>query len=260
MVGWCGLRRRRHQGRSARGSRGRSLRAVGPAAVRLERQSLSAGGAASVDVDGITLGLPARRRGRPCPSRIAFYAAAAPASRIAVQSFDGGVRALIKSAAPRRPSVRVPARRRGRLAQPRAGRARDDARRRRTVIGVIDAPWGTRREGARRCQRITRSAGSTLVQVVEHRGRGFAYGITADPSIWKIAKCGGVRRRAVLRRREGVQGDQEPGWRLQAARLSSSRRQLVRLRRNDRARLRGAPRHGARRQAETASGDGHGTV
>lgn len=31
--------------------------------------------------------------------------------------------------------------------------------------------------------------GTTLIQVVEHRGGGFEYGITADPDWWKAAKC-----------------------------------------------------------------------
>jgi len=30
---------------------------------------------------------------------------------------------------------------------------------------------------------------TTLVQVVKHRGGDWAYGITADPSVWKVVKC-----------------------------------------------------------------------
>jgi len=35
-------------------------------------------------------------------------------------------------------------------------------------------------------------AGSKLVQVVKHKGMGFAYGITADPGFWEICACAGA--------------------------------------------------------------------
>lgn len=159
-----------------------------PAAGPLTRLDYSRAGSASVDLGSVTLGLPAA--GAPSvQSRIAVYPSSTPSSRIAVQSFKGGMRALVNISGPEAPE---------RYEFPFGGEVASlnlepDGRvttlnAAGEVIGVVDAPWARDAKGAAVPTHFE-VQGTTLVQVVSHRGGNFTYGITADPSFWKIAKC-----------------------------------------------------------------------
>lgn len=52
-----------------------------------------------------------------------------------------------------------------------------------TEIGQVEAPWALD-SGGREVPTHYEVDGAALVQVVEHRGGGYAYGIVADPSVW----------------------------------------------------------------------------
>jgi len=56
------------------------------------------------------------------------------------------------------------------------------------AIGYVAPAWAVDAEG-RKVPTHYDVSGTTLIQVVEHRGKGFSYGIVADPSIWQILKC-----------------------------------------------------------------------
>ena len=56
------------------------------------------------------------------------------------------------------------------------------------AIALINAPWARDANG-KSVSTHFEITGTTLTQVVQHRGGDWAYGITADPSLWKIAKC-----------------------------------------------------------------------
>lgn len=51
------------------------------------------------------------------------------------------------------------------------------------------APAWARDANGRDVPTLYEIEGTTLVQVVKHRGGDWAYGITADPDWWKVAKC-----------------------------------------------------------------------
>ena len=55
------------------------------------------------------------------------------------------------------------------------------------IIAVADVPWAVDATG-HEVPTHYEVEGTTLIQVVEHRGGNFAYGITADPNWWKIGK------------------------------------------------------------------------
>lgn len=56
------------------------------------------------------------------------------------------------------------------------------------VIALASAPWAVDAVG-NSVPTHYEVDGSTLVQIVEHRGGDFTYGIVADPALWDVAKC-----------------------------------------------------------------------
>lgn len=56
------------------------------------------------------------------------------------------------------------------------------------LIASADAPWATDADG-HAVPTHYQVDGTTLTQVVDHQGGGFAYPIVADPNWWKIGKC-----------------------------------------------------------------------
>lgn len=62
--------------------------------------------------------------------------------------------------------------------------------RNRRELGRIAAPWARDATG-RAVPTRYEIRGSTLVQVVEHRGGNVSYPVVADPSVWKILECAG---------------------------------------------------------------------
>ena len=56
------------------------------------------------------------------------------------------------------------------------------------LIAIGDAPWARDANGAEVPTHYEIN-GTTLTQVVDHHGGDWAYGITADPSVWKVLRC-----------------------------------------------------------------------
>lgn len=57
-----------------------------------------------------------------------------------------------------------------------------------TPVAHVATPWAVDAAGAQ-VPTWFEVDGTSLVQVVDHRSGDFEYGITADPSLWKITKC-----------------------------------------------------------------------
>lgn len=140
-------------------------------------------GAASVTLDGVSMGLPAQ--GAPTVTdRVAVYGAGGSrAARIGVQSVGTDeVRALINITGPEAPE-RYEFPFGGQVAslqlQPDGSVLTLDAAG--EPAGTVAAPWA-RDAAGREVPTHFEVQGTVLIQVVEHVGRGFQYGITADPS------------------------------------------------------------------------------
>ncbi|CAA9473728.1 MAG: hypothetical protein AVDCRST_MAG67-219 [uncultured Solirubrobacteraceae bacterium] len=137
----------------------------------------------------LTVGLPATGAGHRIGETM-LYQGRGPANRIAAQPTASGARVLVLlsgASAPQR--YRFPVSGAAALRhRPDGGVSLLGAGGR--ELGVIAAPWA--RDAAGRAV-PTRYAieGRTLVQVVEHAGRGVTYPIVADPNIWRILKCAG---------------------------------------------------------------------
>lgn len=147
---------------------------------RLETTRL---GGATVTLQGVTMGLPAE--GAPTVSgRVAVYGASGSrAARIGVQSIGTDeIRALVNITGPDAPE---------RYAFPFGGQVASLALQPDGSVltldaagepaGTVAAPWA-RDAAGREVPTHFEVQGTVLIQVVEHIGRGFQYGITADPS------------------------------------------------------------------------------
>lgn len=144
---------------------------------------ISEAGDAATSIGGVTLDLPAH--GQPAiAGETAVYSSDVSASaQIGVQAIEGGVRALINIDSPSAPE-RYPFAVRGDAASLQlqadgsvAVLAADG-----TELARIASPWARDAEGTPVPTHYEIN-GVELVQVVEHRGGNFAYGITADPSV-----------------------------------------------------------------------------
>lgn len=174
----------------------RALTAAGqpPAAIEATRVRIPtyAHSGITIAADGgqrVTIGLPAVGKGREV-GNTTLYDGRGQASLIAVQPTDSGVRALIRLAGPA-------AAERYRFAVAGTGRLqrRPDGTvaildRGHRELGVIAAPWARDANGRAVATRYE-IQGTTLVQVVDHRRRGVAYPVVADPSFIDVLRCGG---------------------------------------------------------------------
>lgn len=158
-----------------------------PAAKPIGRVDLSRVGTATLEVAAVTMTMPAE--GAPSVvGRTAVYrpSAATPSTRIAAQSVEGGMRALINisdaSAPERYPFVfggqvaRLELKPNGSVDTLDADGA---------VIGTVQAPWARDANGVAVPTHFE-IEGTTLTQVVEHRSGTYAYGITADPAWFAV--------------------------------------------------------------------------
>jgi hypothetical protein len=59
------------------------------------------------------------------------------------------------------------------------------------TIGMIAKPWARDRNG-KTVETRYEIEGTKLIQIVKHKGIGFAYGITADPNFWDVCACAGA--------------------------------------------------------------------
>lgn len=140
-------------------------------------------GTASMTLQGVTIGLPAE--GTPTiVDRVAVYSSnTSRSARIGVQAVSADeIRALINITGPEAPeryefpfSGQVAAL----VPQPDGSVLTLDAAG--EPAGTVAAPWA-RDAAGNAVPTHFEVQGTVLVQVVEHRGRGFQYGITADPS------------------------------------------------------------------------------
>ena len=135
-----------------------------------------------IDRPEVTVDLPARGAAEQTGSTAVFNSTV-PGADIAVQPTAKGVRALVAIDSAEA-SERYPVTLRGDVARLESQadgsvRAYDaDGE----LIATIAPAWARDRNG-RDVPTFYEIEGTTLVQVVKHRGGGFAYGITADPSI-----------------------------------------------------------------------------
>ncbi len=68
------------------------------------------------------------------------------------------------------------------------------------IPALVEAPWARDKSG-RSVPTYFEISGTTLTQVVKHRGADFDYGIVADPSLstaWRIIKCGSTIQKNCL--------------------------------------------------------------
>lgn len=158
-----------------------------PAAKPLGRVELSRVGTATLEVAAVTMTMPAQ--GAPSVvGRTAVYqpTAATPSTRIAAQSVEGGMRALINisdaSAPERYPFVFG-----GQVAklELKPNGSVDTLDVNGGVIGTVQTPWALDASGTPVPTHFEID-GTTLTQVVQHRGGNYAYGITADPAWFAV--------------------------------------------------------------------------
>lgn len=166
------------------------------------------------DGSRLTMGLPASGDATALGAHAAAFEGSSPATDVVVQKTAAGLRALISIDDPSAPE---------RYAFPIGGdvaslerqddgsvlaRDADGA-----VIAELAVPWARDADG-RSVPTHFEVDGTTVYQVVEHRGGGFTYGITADPwwnpfswGIWSkigklavsgITKCGGGALKGAL--------------------------------------------------------------
>lgn len=144
----------------------------------------------AMSVGLLTMAFPARGRDLAAKDEdIALFAGTAADTAVAVEDLGAGVRALVHIESPDAPerydfpiggdvgSLRL---------TPGGGVEALSAARR--VIATAAPPWAIDAQGVD-VPTHYEVDGTTLTQVVEHRGHDFAYGIVADPSWWSIAKC-----------------------------------------------------------------------
>lgn len=109
--------------------------------------------------------------------------------RVAVEPLDDGVRAMVEISGPSSPE-RFDFDFDGAVADlrltPDGGVTVLDSHG--APLAVIDAPWARDAAGSA-VPTHYEVEGTTLTQVVEHRGGDWEYSIVADPSLWKITKC-----------------------------------------------------------------------
>lgn len=136
----------------------------------------------------LQLTVPGAGEGRPLESGILFDGAATDTS-VVVDSPASGLRALVhidSSEAPERFEFELG----GDVASLRldADGGVTGFNTNGDVVASAPAPWAVDAKGATVPTRFEVD-GTTLYQVVKHRSGDWAYGITADPSFWSVAKC-----------------------------------------------------------------------
>lgn len=146
---------------------------------------------AVADGQTLTMSLPAEGSGTGTRSTTVFDGSA-PDTGLVVQSTAAGLRALISIDSPSAPE---------RFAFAVGGDVASLAPRDDGSVLALDADGQAIARLAAPCARDADGRdvpthfeidGTTVIQVVEHHGRDFAYGITADPfwsSVWKYTKC-----------------------------------------------------------------------
>ena len=143
------------------------------------------------DGQTLTMSLPARGDATTADNST-LLDGTAPDTGLVVQSTAAGLRALItidSPSAPERFAFRVGGDVASLSARPDGSVLALDASG--DVIADLATPWARDADG-RDVPTHFEIDGTTVVQVVEHRGGSFAYGITADPfwsSVWKYTKC-----------------------------------------------------------------------
>lgn len=136
----------------------------------------------------LELTVPGVGEGQPLESGVLFDGAATDTS-VVVDSLASGLRALVHIDSPDAPE-RFEFELGGDVASLRLDadggvsgyNANGD------VVASAPAPWAVDATGAVVPTRFEVD-GTTLYQIVEHRGGDWVYGITADPSFWAVAKC-----------------------------------------------------------------------
>ena len=148
-------------------------------------------GLALADGQTLTMGLPAQGNGTSTETT-AVFDGSAPDTGLVVQSTAAGLRALISidsPSAPERFAFAVGGDVASLSTQADGSVLALDARA--DAIARLAAPWARDANG-RDVPTHFEIDGTTVIQVVEHRGGDFAYGVTADPfwsSVWKYTKC-----------------------------------------------------------------------
>lgn len=160
--------------------------------------SVSQDGASTVEVSDeggrLELGLPVEGTGRQLTDGLTTqFDGEQDDAAIAVQPLGSGVRALIQIESAEageeyRFDIGGDVAELGKNADGSVTLIDDEG----VAVGSVAAPWAFDAAG-KEVPTHYRVDGSALIQVVEHRGGDFAYGIVADPSIWwwtkNIATC-----------------------------------------------------------------------
>jgi hypothetical protein len=153
-----------------------------PASKALDRLDLSRSGATTLEFAAVKMTVPAE--GAPSVvGKTALYKSAVASSSVAVQAVDGGMRALVNIAsadAPERFEFPFGGKIAGLTLKPDGSVETLNAES--EVIGSVQAPWARDANGAVVPTHFE-VQGTTLIQVVNHQGGNYAYGITADP-LW----------------------------------------------------------------------------
>ncbi len=140
----------------------------------------------------LKLGIPATGKARRAANS-SLYSGLSSETTLGLESTQSGLRALIRidgRGAPERFDFRIRGTASRMTLDPSGGvNVYSETG---SPIAFVAPPWASDRDG-KPVPTHFEISGTTLTQVVKHRGGHYAYGIVADPflsSAWRIAKCG----------------------------------------------------------------------